>query len=1159
MDFNRHGRVSRTGFTVLKDNTKAEFDVVLVHGLGGHPYKTWTYPRPKSDDGPSITANNKHDTTEAGLEPEKSPKPRRHRLRHFLNFARKQDAPMDISRPAEHSVSTTTNTAKPSNEVYWPLHLLGSEEWCKNARVMVYGYESQVTRGYSNSNKNDFFAHAKDILSPTRKTAEETCYFCGPFTVNNSNLPLQVLRRSHESEEYEIKDIVRSTIGIIFMGTPHRASPDLAGLGETVRKMISTMFRVDSNSALLQTLGASNSLELELGRESFLVLWRTYDFRVKTFEEAYGITGVNLGPLNEKVVSHMSSTLDDPREHAETISANHMDICRFKNREDPGYRKISVEIKAVMSSYKKHDLAITSEGRDLLKSLYFPEMYHREKNIQRALEDTCNWLFATREYMAWRDRIDMAHNYGMIWIKGKPGAGKSFLVKEVSRRFRDHADAQSIDMKLRTSAAFFFNARGTEPLEKTALGVYRSLLHQVLQKDLVALSHLSRRYMDMRSYQGSVNWHEEDLQEFLMLVFATPESHPSTLFVDAMDECDEHEVRELLGFFKRLARKAYASGAILKICFSSRHYPNISIPGCPEVVVERHNRQDILRYIENEANDDTSIQELKNDLFEKSNGIFLWVVLVVTLLKSTGHGKSLKWLRHKLDEIPSQIEALFRTMFEAESEEQIKAIRLMHIMLYSSRSLTLAEIHLALAFSGTPYLSNQTWEDSIEYLETPQKIHAMIIDLSRGLLERTPAMPFARNASRNASMREYETYNTELNDISITHMSHDRRYFLEQTTYQFIHETVREFFLNGEGFSLLAGTNSDKQSDPSGPGHTTLAVCCVNYLNTADFAQLAEHGLLPRPLRDSKYPFLAYINKFMLEHMESAEKHGCSQETLITLAIPAPCSSGQKANITTENYGVSRTCKAVKYLLTKGADPAVTTIDQQNLLHLAARHSAGVLKLALACGLNVNARDRYLETPLHKASTVSWVYGESQEVVDLLVSHGADINATDLVGDTALHKAGLVGNSATFSALITAGADITSRNKNGWVLQNENGVNRWSTDEENEEARGVGDENDTPGNGPSIGTISPSFSKKKKADVTSDKVSGRPPLLSHLQSSSYLNRFDETAPWTNRRPDQSPSNAYEASKRVVSRLRNGKPYSDSPEQRRRARGIIKSS
>jgi hypothetical protein len=85
------------------------------------------------------------------------------------------------------------------------------------------------------------------------------------------------------------------------MGTPHRGNPKLAGFGETVRSIACTAMRIDSNSTLLRALGA-DSPELELGQESFLSLWRTYNFRVKTFQEAFGVSGINLGPLNDKVV-----------------------------------------------------------------------------------------------------------------------------------------------------------------------------------------------------------------------------------------------------------------------------------------------------------------------------------------------------------------------------------------------------------------------------------------------------------------------------------------------------------------------------------------------------------------------------------------------------------------------------------------------------------------------------------------------------------------------------------------------------------------------------------------------------------------------------------------------------------------------------------------
>jgi hypothetical protein len=74
----------------------------------------------------------------------------------------------------------------------------------------------------------------------------------------------------------------------------------MATLGDVVRRVISTVLRVGTNAVILRALGL-DSPELELCRESFITQWRVYNFRVKTFQEALGTTGINLGPLSEKV------------------------------------------------------------------------------------------------------------------------------------------------------------------------------------------------------------------------------------------------------------------------------------------------------------------------------------------------------------------------------------------------------------------------------------------------------------------------------------------------------------------------------------------------------------------------------------------------------------------------------------------------------------------------------------------------------------------------------------------------------------------------------------------------------------------------------------------------------------------------------------------
>ena len=44
------------------------------------------------------------------------------------------------------------------------------------------------------------------------------------------------------------------------------------------------------------------------------------------------------------MVPDTSSSLDDPRERAQHIDANHMTMTRFSSRDDPGYRKVGGEL-----------------------------------------------------------------------------------------------------------------------------------------------------------------------------------------------------------------------------------------------------------------------------------------------------------------------------------------------------------------------------------------------------------------------------------------------------------------------------------------------------------------------------------------------------------------------------------------------------------------------------------------------------------------------------------------------------------------------------------------------------------------------------------------------------------------------------------------------
>jgi hypothetical protein len=46
-----------------------------------------------------------------------------------------------------------------------------------------------------------------------------------------------------------------------------------------------------------------------------------------------------------QIVPIESSTLGHPREHPESLDADHLSMCKFKGSEDPNYRKFGAELK----------------------------------------------------------------------------------------------------------------------------------------------------------------------------------------------------------------------------------------------------------------------------------------------------------------------------------------------------------------------------------------------------------------------------------------------------------------------------------------------------------------------------------------------------------------------------------------------------------------------------------------------------------------------------------------------------------------------------------------------------------------------------------------------------------------------------------------------
>lgn len=481
-----------------------------------------------------------------------------------------------------------------------------------------------------------------------------------------------MLALSSTSDTEALKGIVKSTAAIIFLGTPHRGSPEFAAVGETARALLHIL-SFQTTAAILNAL-ACKTTDLERAYDAFSRLWQKYDFRVKTFQEGFSLTKIGLGILGHKVVPDSSSIIGDHREQAETLQANHMGICRFKAFNDVNYIKVSAAIQSYYRDIEKAQLSDNSfngngrapmapeqtrsrkkkkkkkdrieqqnDQKRLIESLHFENMNSRKHAIRAPSANTSEWLPQNHIYHEWF--VSKNSNNHLLLIKGKAGAGKSTLMKEASRQ-------ALFDDRVHHVASFFINSNG-QPLEHSPCGVLRALLCQLLPFS----SFLNNTLLDCSTKMAKakhkdlglheeVKWEQATLENYLIHVLRDLSPHMTLIFIDALDELDNQETRWQVEFWGALVDVPELQH--LRVCLSCRHFPSISMNKSLQLSLEDFNKEDIYTYIWHRLEMRVSNNPpfwrdmLAAKLSLLSRGVFLWVVLVMdNVLSKYDEGKNL--------------------------------------------------------------------------------------------------------------------------------------------------------------------------------------------------------------------------------------------------------------------------------------------------------------------------------------------------------------------------------------------------------------------------------------------------------------------------------------------------------------------------------------
>jgi nucleoside phosphorylase/ankyrin repeat protein len=495
----------------------------------------------------------------------------------------------------------------------------------------------------------------------------------------------------------------------------------------------------------------------------------------------------------------------------------------------------------------------------LLESLAFEEMQSRHTSIKEAIGKTCEWFLHDPPYLDWLDPDRFSDHLGFLWISGKPGAGKSTIMKFTYA----HTAAKCAERTDTIVLKFFFHARGAS-LEKSTEGMYRSLLHQILHS-FHGLKELLDPYAPKLiplAAGNPITWPTATLTALFQTVVQNLAERRIICFVDALDECDEDQIRAMISVFEDLGEIACRNRTGFYICFSSRHYPHITLQrGCLRVTLEDQigHSQDIEAYVQCKlrAGNGTVATEMKGLILQKASGVFIWVVLAIEILNKELQRGRIDAAKQRLESLPAKLSSLFKDILTRETTNLEDLLLCIQWVLFAERPLTCKELYFAIhaGLTNDPNFPNQ-WDKDYE---TQEMMYLFILSASKGLVEFTKDRQVA----------------------------------------QFIHESVREFLIKENAIWELwpeLSTGFEMMS------HYRLMTCCLVYSgvrlsSTWKYQSLlyghdwddrkqrkAPHEKEGEPSAQrrfllEKYPFIEYATRNLLHHAEASRPY-TRQQTL---------------------------------------------------------------------------------------------------------------------------------------------------------------------------------------------------------------------------------------------------------------------------------------
>ncbi|KAI0893464.1 hypothetical protein F4806DRAFT_498979 [Annulohypoxylon nitens] len=444
------------------------------------------------------------------------------------------------------------------------------------------------------------------------------------------------------------------------------------------------------------------------------------------------------------------------------------------------------ELSTCDSLHIKYD----EERKECLSSLRFDNT--RFHKISKEFNGTLEWVWAPTVYKRW----STTEASSILVIEGKPGSGKSTTAKYYS----DHLRKQDPGTESATIAKYFYSARDGE-LHTSHDSMLRSILYDVLDQDeSFFYSGVQAEYrMALREESTNTShcWPNSRLEELLLLLRDHKSGKRLYIIIDAIDEANHHRRRDILKLLFRICSET--KYCTIKVLITSRplgeletlilHHKSIT----EVLTLQDHTKSDIYHFTRSfmgELQVDRSLEEETDYIVRNAQGVFIWVELVRRQLlrfqdNANPHHDVLEFLKSLPRELEDMYKFILKQLLESDKPVFERSKTIFQFVLCADRPLTLSELIHAACIS---YDRESTFNSSDTHLDNISEAKRFYITTCGG------------------NILEYD-------DAS--------------KTVQFIHLTVREFFLKS-GLSLISFGACTRIED----AHVDVLRTCLLYIKS---------------------------------------------------------------------------------------------------------------------------------------------------------------------------------------------------------------------------------------------------------------------------------------------------------------------------------------